>query len=195
MLTATPAVAETAKNGCQILAFAVAGIWAMISFNLTKCPYRAATFDATTTLTWQNGPTPTTCFADWNVAVKNVSARSVEVRHVTVRVWEFSAPRPAGRAPAYVNLDTLRPRKDDAYLFRIDLDRPSDPFITRYSPTATADHTFEWVFDKHHATEWIVLEIDLFEDKEQKRRIRHVFEWSAPCAVVDTDSASPPHVD
>jgi hypothetical protein len=177
---------DIAQAGCQMVAIAAAGLWAIVTFNLTECPNRKPTLAVETELLWQAVPQSETCFADWNIVVTNQSTRSVAVKRVDVRVWSFATPAPPGDKPTFVELEALRPAATGKYLFQKTLILPTDPLIKNYPPKANAEHTFEWLFNQGKSPDWLVFEVVLFEDVTDDSRIRSALQWSAPCETAES---------
>ena len=194
MLERRRKISEIAKNAFEVIGGSIAGIWVLIAFGLKDCPNRETHFEQVKgELVWSPGPTPETCRADWTVAVKNISSKSVDINHVEVNVWPLELPVPRGDKPGYLDFQHLRPTDPRRFLSSVEFDKstePSiDPFVDHYSPNSADTHGFEWIFNRPSGgtqPKWIGLELVLYENKGAKNAAWYSYDWSELCPPGET---------
>jgi len=176
-------VSETMKNWFEIVALISAGVWAIAQFTVKDEPSRAPNFEVVTDISWAAGPTSDTCYADWDVLVKNESARAFKIARANVTIWTFQPLAPTSDKPVYIDVHSFRPRQTSQYMFNRSFLAGSMPLVKHYAPTGTASHTFEWLLRKPPKPEWWVFRIDLYDSVNAPLPTRWAYDWSEPCAT------------
>jgi len=176
---------EAAKDVVQLVAIVVGGIWVLLTFGLKECPTREPHFEVNSNVIWYESPMPQTCYAGWQVSVKNLSSRAVEIGHVKVAAWPFEPPMP-GEKPTFVEFSKFRPTDPDKFFFNREFDRgdppeAEKPLIGHYAPDVTASHSFEWIFKKGDSKTWVGFELAFYSDKKDKNALWYAYEWWPMC--------------
>ena len=188
-------LSELVKNCVEIVALVVGGVWVALTFGLKECPAREPHFESTAKLTWYDDSDPTRCYAGWQVALKNISSRRIDVGYVEVAAWSFVPPAPTEK-PAYLDFQRLRPTDQKLFLFARSFEastapNSAEPFVDHYAPGSTSSHTFEWIFKKPSQEQWVGMELALFRSRGDEQALWYIYDWSPIC---DEDNSSAPSI-
>ena len=173
---------EVWKNWVEVAGLGIAGVWILIVFGLQSCPTREKQFSSETTFSWKDGPTRETCIAEFYVKITNISARSINIRRVDVRVWQYSLLAPTNGRPGYIDTEQVRPQHESGYAFLARFTGEHAPIVDEYSPNGATEHEFQWVFQRPPEPMWAVLEIQLYENISDKDSLWHVWDTERICS-------------
>ena len=147
---------EIAKNGAQIIALAVAGIWTYEVFVHKDAPSLQRHATSGGTFTWSAAGADA-CLGNYYVSLKNDGLTDFDVKQVRLRMWEFEDPKVAGSA-TFVDREAIQretPNFERTYNDGV--------FVRHFPPGHERSERYAWLFKKEPRRN-VLLIVEFFTD-------------------------------
>jgi hypothetical protein len=169
----------------QILAIVLAGIVAVIKFDIFDRPTLLSNFNVSGHVEWDSRPG--SCLANVDVDVTNMSKSNVAVNMVRGRAWLVDEPT-GDQAITYFDISSVANKSaalPSGYVAAKPFSYEKGPLVQEYRPGQPANHTFEWYIQRKKNT-YALFAIDIFEGPGETNPLGHAYTWDLVCGDLKT---------
>jgi hypothetical protein len=187
---------EIIKNYVSILAILTAAIWTLYVFYQKDWSTLEPRLDGSGQIEWKGGRVSDTCRAVFRVSLENQGIRSLEVKKVRIRAWEFSEPTANSVLSKKVySIDFGKELVSQNLVSDISYKKGKDiplddtipaPLVAHYAPGVKYNHSFEWEVKRDPGKVFFV-RVDLYKKTDQSQTPWYMISWSSVCEGVKKD--------